>query len=137
MPGVEAPQCYNAVGNSEKQFGFVARLLPPPPPGAPPERLARVAAANSAAIRKHFAELTGALLAPLDVCTRPVAPPQGGAPLPHAPPPHLPPFSHTDFLEGLQKAELPPALLQRFGNRVSARTTSHSLVTRNIGKASN
>ncbi|CAK0733784.1 hypothetical protein CVIRNUC_000332 [Coccomyxa viridis] len=83
----------------------------------PPARRARAAAANSAALRQHFGDLTGAFLTPFTAFWRPVGPPPGSGPVPVQGAPHLPPFSHTDFLEGLAQFIFPSVLLERFGSQ--------------------
>ena len=86
----------------------------------PPARRARAAAANSAALRQHFSDLTSAFLAPFTAFWRPVGPPPGSGPVPVQGAPHLPPFSHTDFLEGLVQSSFPSVLSERFGSQVSS-----------------
>ena len=106
----------------------IRRLLKPDARD-PPARRARVAAANSAALRLHFGELTGALLQPFTTFWRPVGPPPGTGPVPVQGAPHLPPFSHTDFLVSLAQQPFPPVLLERFGNQVGCYLTQfHALL---------
>lgn len=100
-----------------KQPGTARRLLQLEA-GISPARRAQVAAANSAALRRHFGELTGAFLLPFMAFWRPAGPPPGSGPVPVQGAPHLPPFSHTDFLEGLSQHAFPPVLLDRFGSQV-------------------
>jgi hypothetical protein len=92
-------------------------------PGAheAPGRAARLAAANSGALRAHFGALTAALLAPFGAFWQPTPPPPGAGPIPTAGPPHLPPFSHAEFLDSLAapQAAFPQILLDRFANQVS------------------
>jgi hypothetical protein len=98
-------------------FGAIARLLKPDRTYTA-ARAARVSAANSAAIRQHFGELTCALLAPFAAFWQPTPPPPGTGLVPIQGPPHLPPFSHADFLDGLSQSRFPPVLLERFPNQV-------------------
>ncbi len=93
------------------------RLLRPTSQDAP-GRSSRLAAANSAALRQHFGELTCAFLAPFAAFWQPTPPPPGNGPVPVQGPPHLPPFSHTEFLDSLVHATFPPVLLDRFANQV-------------------
>mmetsp|Transcript_44839 Transcript_44839/g.116096 ORF Transcript_44839/g.116096 Transcript_44839/m.116096 type:complete len:288 (+) Transcript_44839:3-866(+) len=88
------------------------------PPGSDSVRAARVAATNSAALRRHFEELTAALLAPFQPYITPELPPARG-PLPKGGPRALPSFDPEQWLE----AEMPaavgrahPAVLERFGS---------------------
>eukprot|EP00884_Botryococcus_braunii_P007607 jgi/Botrbrau1/16848/Bobra.150_2s0070.1 len=83
-------------------------------PGDPPERQARLAKANSAELRRHFWQLTVALLEPFVPYFQPVLPPEGRDPLPAGKAPHPPSFSHREFLDGLGKASFAPILLDRF-----------------------
>ena len=80
-------------------------------------KAARVSAANSAALRKHFLALTSALLEPL----LPFAEPGGGVVAGGTGPPSpLASFSHAAFLDSLARARIPPCLLERFPSQVSA-----------------
>ena len=111
--------CNKAKSDKSTKHVLPARLLRL---GAsdPPARRARAAAANSAALRQHFGDLTGAFLTPFTAFWRPVGPPPGSGPVPVQGAPHLPPFSHTDFLEGLAQFIFPSVLLERFGSQVRA-----------------
>ncbi len=80
--------------------GFLARLLPVKEDD-PPEKKARVAAANSTALRRHFGDLSTAFLAPFEPFISPQLPPDGDHPVPPAGPSLAPAFSHTAFLEAL------------------------------------
>ncbi|CAL8466888.1 g6424 [Coccomyxa elongata] len=95
---------------------LLERLLRPTSQDAP-GRSSRLAAANSAALRQHFGELTCAFLAPFAAFWQPTPPPPGNGPVPVQGPPHLPPFSHTEFLDSLAHATFPPVLLDRFANQ--------------------
>lgn len=64
-------------------------------------------------------ELTVAMLTPFAPYCEPTGPP-GGAPAPDQERPQLPAFSHADFIEQLQKQQLPPVLQQRFRSQASA-----------------
>ena len=55
--------CIKAVSDKSLMHTLLARLLRLGP-GDPPARRARAAAANSAALRQHFSELTGTFLTP-------------------------------------------------------------------------
>jgi hypothetical protein len=101
----------------ERFHGCQHRLLRPTSHD-PPGRSSRLAAANSAALRQHFGELTSAFLAPFAAFWQPTPPPPGTVPVPVQGPPHLPPFSHTDFLDSLPRTNFPPILLERFANQV-------------------
>lgn len=78
-----------------------------------------MAAVNSQAIRKHFVELTTAMLTPFAPYCEPAGPQPGVAPMPGQEPPHLPAFSHAEFIEQLQGSQLPAVLLQRFRSQAS------------------
>ena len=78
-----------------------------------------MAALNSQAIRKHFVELTLAMLTPFAPYCEPTGPQPGEAPALHQQPPQLPAFSHADFIEQLQRQPHPPVLLQRFRSQAS------------------
>ncbi|KAK9831905.1 hypothetical protein WJX81_007718 [Elliptochloris bilobata] len=77
------------------------------------------AAANTAALRRHFAALTAALLAPFAPYLEPAPPPPGNAPVPLGGPPHLPAFSHAAFLEALPRAALSLVLTERFASQAA------------------
>lgn len=79
---------------------LLARLLPINTEDSPEKRV-RSAAANSAALRRHFGELTTAFLLPFAPYVSPQLPPEGDGPLPASGPPLLPAFSHSAFLEAL------------------------------------
>ena len=83
-----------------------------------PARLTRIASVNSAALLKHFSQLTAGLLQPFTRYMQPAAPPPGAEPLPSEGAPPLAPFSHAEFLDSLQREQLPPLLLSRFQNKV-------------------
>ena len=78
-----------------------------------------MAALNSQAIRKHFVELTLAMLTPFAPYCEPTGPQPGEAPGPDQQPPQLPAFSHADFIEQLQRQLPAPVLLQRFRSQAS------------------
>ena len=79
---------------------LLARLLPIQAEDAP-EKRARSAAANSAALRRHFGDLTTVFLLPFAPYVSPQLPPDGDGPMPAAGPPLQLAFSHTAFLEAL------------------------------------
>ena len=73
----------------------------------PPEKKARVAAANSTALRRHFGDLSTAFLAPFEPFISPQLPPDSDEPVPPDGPPLAPAFSHTAFLDALPVRRLP------------------------------
>jgi len=81
----------------------------------------RIAAANSAALRRSFRRLTESFLSLFDSFFDLPGPPPSSARLPLGGPPPPPPFSHSFFLESLADAKreppLPPFLLDRLGSR--------------------
>ncbi len=85
---------------------FLARLLPVRDDD-PSEKKARVAAANSTALRRHFGELSTAFLLPFEPFIRPQLPPGNNEPVPQGGPPLMPAFSHTAFLEALPARPIP------------------------------
>lgn len=90
-------------------------------------KVARVAAVNSQAVRKHFVELTGAMLTPFAPYCQPAGPQFGIAPAPGQEPPRLAAFSHAEFIERLQSSQLPPVLLQRFRSQASMSLNSSNI----------
>jgi hypothetical protein len=81
----------------------------------------RAAALNSATIKRHFQELTRAVLFPLLPLISPVPPSMAASPYQLANPPALPIFDAQEILEGLKgrSARVPDILLQRFGSQKS------------------
>ena len=81
----------------------------------------RVAAANSAALRRSFRRLTEGFLSLFDPFFDLPGPPPGSSRLPPGGPPPPPPFSHSLFLEALadprRNPPVPGALLDRLGSR--------------------
>jgi hypothetical protein len=87
-------------------------------PGDGPERQSRLAKANSTELRRHFWQLTAALLAPFAPYLQPVLPPEGSGPLPAGKAPHPPAFSHREFLDSLNRTTFAPILVDRFTSQV-------------------
>ena len=87
---------------------FLARLLPVREDD-PSEKKARVAAANSTALRRHFGELSTAFLLPFEPFISPQLPPGDNEPVPQGAPPLMSAFSHTAFLEALPARFIPAA----------------------------
>lgn len=81
----------------------------------------RAAALNSATIKRHFQELTRAVLFPLLPLISPVPPSMAASPYQLANPPNLPVFDPQEILDGLKgrSARVPDILLQRFGSQKS------------------
>ena len=79
----------------------------------------RIAAANSAALRRSFRRLTEAFLSLFDSFFDLPGPPPAPSRLPPGGPPPPPPFSHSLFLEALADARrdppIPQPLLERLG----------------------
>ncbi|KAK9805887.1 hypothetical protein WJX73_001357 [Symbiochloris irregularis] len=116
---------YKPLTRPDKQL--LDRLVQPEEDEAP-AKAARIRAANSSALRKHFLALTQALLEPLlPFCSPPTAAPAAPASTAQngdgssRPPSPLASFSHAAFLEGLQanKKQISHVLLERFPSRAA------------------
>ena len=84
--------------------------------GDGPERLSRIASTNSQALRQHFHELTVSLLQPFEAAIQ-ARPQEDGAG--EDGPPLQAPFSHAEFLKGLEKPGIiQPLVLSCFANKV-------------------
>ena len=90
----------------------------------PSEKKARVAAANSTALRRHLGELSTAFLLPFEPFISPQLPPADGEPVSQAGPPLMPAFSHTAFLDALPARPTLPKLLLHVINQLRLRTLS-------------
>eukprot|EP00887_Chlorella_sp_A99_P002665 scaffold6.g2665.t1 len=102
--------------------GALLANLVHPSPGEPPDKQRRMAAVNSTIFRRHFEELTRALLFPLLPYITPAHPPPpsgvGGGAAPVAPP-ALPELRPAALLTALadRDARLPEVLIARFGGQ--------------------
>ena len=84
-------------------------------------RRSRAAMTNSAILRRHFQEITKALLFPLLPLISPTPPDEQSSPESLDTPPALPTLEVEAVLQGLRdkSARIPDILLQRFGNQKS------------------
>lgn len=85
------------------------------------EKKRAAAVLNSVTIKRHFQELTRAVLFPLLPLISPVPPSMAASPGQLANPPPLPVFDPQEIVEGLRgrSARVPDILLQRFGSQKS------------------
>ena len=87
--------------------------IQPFPEACGSSKAAQISAANSAMIRRHFAELTALFLEPFVQFFRPAAKLQGRKKLAFAGPQHLAEFNRKSFITDMQREGAPAALRQR------------------------